>query len=627
MPSTLIYNLTTLGCNINCAPIAYTKGLVDGSSNACYCVSGYSWDAASKTCKIVCGSINNAVALVSGTVDQCTCQSLYGWDTALSKCAVDCSAIANAVGSDLVRSINNCLCRINFDFDAPNLRCVVNCTTIPNTNGAVSGTIDQCQCNAGYAWNNFWCQQAAGPVTLATLVVDLPGDVIRVGALTVGESFSATVTWSSADVLSAYIQPTGGAAVSQALTSGSSFTFTATMAVVHFFRVVDSTQNPVPYSVSVTYRGVTTPYTDLAVSYNYNKKFFYYNLQQCASPTVESADSGLFSYFNYFLPSQLPASDVDIGAASYPSASNISISLGESGRYGLMVQSNYPSNTYQIMSTATIHIKCYSGTCGNGIYESGEACDNGNTTGCLNCVANSAYTCGGNNPGGTPCPCFPSSLIFNMTSLGCNINCASIAYTKELVIGTTNACYCATGFLWDSVSKTCKIVCGSISNATTLVSGTVDQCGCQAQYNWDSVLLKCVVNCTAIVNAVGYDAQMNTDRCLCIKDFSFDIPTLTCVVNCSGILNSLGPVSGTIDQCTCASGYTWQNFSCQGGNANSNNNASVTPQNDQALLAQIGVSPVQAGLVAGVVVSTVAAAAAITVAVIAWKAKTAMMCV
>lgn len=213
-----------------------------------------------------------------------------------------------------------------------------------------------------------------------------------------------------------------------------------------------------------------------------------------------------------------------------------------------------------------------------------------------------------------------------MTSLGCNINCASISYTKGLVIGTTNACYCATGFLWDSVSKTCKIVCGSISNATTLISGTVDQCGCQAQYNWDSILLKCVVNCTAIVNAVGYDAQMNTDRCLCIKDFSFDIPTLTCVVNCSGILNSLGPVSGTIDQCTCASGYTWQNFNCQGGSPNSNN-ASVTPQNDQALLAQIGVSPVQAGLVAGVVVSTVAAAAAITVAVIAWKAKTAMMCV
>ena len=210
-----------------------------------------------------------------------------------------------------------------------------------------------------------------GQTILATLTPDLPGDVFRVGTLNVGEFFAATVTWTGGSSLTAEIQPVGGGAVSQALSTGSSFTFTASMAVEHFFRVVASTQNPVDYSVAVTFRGVTTHYTDLAVSYNYNKKFFYYNLLQCSNPTVESSDSNLFSYFNYFLPSQIPASDVDIGAASYPSSSNISISLTESGRYGLMVHSNYPSNTYQIMSTPTIYIKCYSAICGNGIYETG----------------------------------------------------------------------------------------------------------------------------------------------------------------------------------------------------------------------------------------------------------------
>lgn len=473
------------------------------------------------------------------------------------------------------------------------------------------------------ALSNIYCQ-----TILATLTPDLPGDVFRVGDLNVGESFSAAVTWTGGSSLDVFIQPAGGFATLQALTSGSSFIFTASSAVVHSFRVVTSSQGLVPYSVLVTYRGATTAYTDLAVSYNYYKKVFYYNLPQCSSPTVESTDSGLFNYFNYFLPSQLPASNVDIGAASYPSSANISINLPESGTYALIVQSTYLAGTYSIMSTPTIHIKCYSIVCGNGIFESGEACDNGNTTGCLNCVANPAYTCGGNNPAGTACTCLPSTLIYNLTTLGCNIKCAAIAFTRGLVAGSRDACYCQSGFAWDAVSETCKIACGSITNAIALVSGTVNQCTCQAQYNWDAISNQCIVNCTIIDNAVGYDMARSIDRCLCRKDFGFDIPTMSCIVNCSAIPNSVSIVSGTTDQCTCAANYVWQNFNCEPSviSPNPNNNNS-TPQNEQALLAQIGVSPVQAGLVAGVVISTVAAATAITVAVIAWKAKAAMMCV
>lgn len=123
------------------------------------------------------------------------------------------------------------------------------------------------------------------------------------GALNVGESFSATVTWAGSNVLNVYIQPVGEPAKNQLLTSGSSFTFTATSAAVHSFRVVGTSQELVPYSVSVTYRGTTTEYTDLAVSYNYLKKVFFYKLTQCSDATVESADWRMFQFFNYFLPS------------------------------------------------------------------------------------------------------------------------------------------------------------------------------------------------------------------------------------------------------------------------------------------------------------------------------------
>lgn len=183
-------------------------------------------------------------------------------------------------------------------------------------------------------------------VTVATLKLDLPGDVFRVGALNIGESFQATVTWTGGNALNAYIQPVGGCATYQTLNNGSSFTFTATSSTVHSFRVISSSQGLIPYSVSVTYRGTTTLYTDLAVSYNHYKKVFYYNLTQCINAIVESEDWQMFDFFNYFLPSQLPVSHVDHAPTSYPSAANISINLPETGIYALVVQSSHSLITY-----------------------------------------------------------------------------------------------------------------------------------------------------------------------------------------------------------------------------------------------------------------------------------------
>lgn len=64
----------------------------------------------------------------------------------------------------------------------------------------------------------------------------------------------------------------------------------------------------------------------------------------------------------------MPYLDINFYAVVYPSSSNFSIVLNETGTYGLNFQYTYPSNTYQIIATPTIYIKCYDPVCGNGIY-------------------------------------------------------------------------------------------------------------------------------------------------------------------------------------------------------------------------------------------------------------------
>lgn len=196
-------------------------------------------------------------------------------------------------------------------------------------------------------WSNFGCQSTGGsPTILATLTPDLLGDTYKVGSLAVGESFSAIATWTGSDTLTAHIQPVGGSSSSQALTSDSSFSFTATTAAVHYVRLSATATQPTPYSLSVTYRGVTTPHTNFAASADASKKVLYLSLPSCSSARVESADFELFSSFGFFLPSQVPVADVGSGGLSYSSSSNFSIVLNETGTYSVVIGSSYPANPY-----------------------------------------------------------------------------------------------------------------------------------------------------------------------------------------------------------------------------------------------------------------------------------------
>lgn len=73
--NTLLYNMSTFGCNVNCASVQYAAGLMNMSVNACYCINGYYWDLVSLKCVINCSLINNTVSIVNGVVDQCSCLS------------------------------------------------------------------------------------------------------------------------------------------------------------------------------------------------------------------------------------------------------------------------------------------------------------------------------------------------------------------------------------------------------------------------------------------------------------------------------------------------------------------------------------------------------------------------
>lgn len=198
-------------------------------------------------------------------------------------------------------------------------------------------------------------------VNLATLTPNLPGDIYTILGVTSGQNFTVTLSITGTFVLTVYVkQLSGGTLTLYSLNSPPyTFTHTAIVTATHSIRVTSTYFQPIPYNLTINKGGVIATYNNFAVSYNYYKKLFYLNLSSCSNARVQSNDSSLFNAFNYLLPSMLPASHIDIGPYSIASSSNFSIILNETGTYGIIVQSNYPQDTYSVQSTPTIYINCY----------------------------------------------------------------------------------------------------------------------------------------------------------------------------------------------------------------------------------------------------------------------------
>ena len=166
------------------------------------------------------------------------------------------------------------------------------------------------------------------------------------------------------------------------------------------------------------------------------------------SGTIESAEWARYDYFNFFYPSDIPAvTNIDYGCFSQPSASSIAAPFTEAGVY-YMIPHSFTTGLW-VTSSATVYFRCYDHVCGDGIREGSEQCDNGNTTGCVNCIADPSYSCVAVTPTSGPCNCWLPSFVYDLTSHQCIINCSAISNGIQNKPGTTDECLCMPQYFFD----------------------------------------------------------------------------------------------------------------------------------------------------------------------------------
>ena len=239
-------------------------------------------------------------------------------------------------------------------------------------------------------------------------------------------------------------------------------------------QVTTAESRVMPYTIVATAAGATHTFDNVGTSYNFGKGIYLVNIgNTCADLRIESNNPGNYDYFNYFKPSDTTGiSNVDIGCFSQPSAASISTAFTETGVYYMIPHSMGVSGLWTT-STVTINFNCYDAVCGNGIKEGSEECDNGNTVGCLDCVADAAYSCGG---------------------------------------AFTHRCSCSLPmFDYDMISKQCIIHCEAVQYAT-IMGGNIDECECEPNYIFDRATHSCMLNCSTVVAATGPEAS---GTCLC----------------------------------------------------------------------------------------------------------------
>jgi hypothetical protein len=256
--------------------------------------------------------------------------------------------------------------------------------------------------------------------TLATLSAKFPANTFTLGILPASTTIALDLTWTLAltagNSMTVSLTKVGNASYCNyysATVSPASFSFVVPEAGTYSLQVTTAESRVMPYTIVATAAGATHTFDNVGTSYNFGKGIYLVNIgNTCADLRIESNNPGNYDYFNYFKPSDTTGiSNVDIGCFSQPSAASISTAFTETGVYYMIPHSMGVSGLWTT-STVTINFNCYDAVCGNGIKEGSEECDNGNTVGCLDCVADPSYSCGGALT--TPCTCWLSRFDYDI---------------------------------------------------------------------------------------------------------------------------------------------------------------------------------------------------------------------
>lgn len=166
-------------------------------------------------------------------------------------------------------------------------------------------------------------------VMLGTLNITVPGDLLTIGSLVIGNTINANLTWNLSSTLTIVIA-SNGVAIRTLSSSTSPFLFNQSITTAGYFTIKIKTLSgtPIPYELNAISQGVTYSLKNVAVSYNYQKFVHKFNIPTyCSEAAIYSSSSNLYTYFNSFRPSTITnAMNVDIGCFSVPYSAYIKMS-------------------------------------------------------------------------------------------------------------------------------------------------------------------------------------------------------------------------------------------------------------------------------------------------------------
>lgn len=83
-------------CAVNCSLIDNTTTVGTVSDGICTCVAPLVWNSSTLTCNLDCGVIPNANGTVNSTA--CSCSNQYSWNSTNSSCTINCTDIIGSTG-------------------------------------------------------------------------------------------------------------------------------------------------------------------------------------------------------------------------------------------------------------------------------------------------------------------------------------------------------------------------------------------------------------------------------------------------------------------------------------------------------------------------------------------------
>lgn len=118
------FNLTSLGCSLDCSQIAYAVVAPD-NPKVCDCVDRI-WYPRLLSCQIDCTTVLNAVGNLNDS--HCECHSSFEYSTATGTCDLRCiTKVLHSIGTV---NTTTCVCQPYADWDQGAFKCLMDCTRV-----------------------------------------------------------------------------------------------------------------------------------------------------------------------------------------------------------------------------------------------------------------------------------------------------------------------------------------------------------------------------------------------------------------------------------------------------------------------------------------------------------------